>query len=284
MVDIQRFTVTPGLTKELDRTALAVGVLLYAPEIEWWTPTELSIRCNRDGIDRLRSSRLVQMQQMSADPLGEYLEVAVRLPIEFGGLMRDRLGRPLQGLPPVLFRSSVSVAMAVIDGAFSAANCSPHGAYWLIQCPNHFRSLALRGLLRRCGVDSHVGPPDGRCLSVRAEQRAGLERLGLSLPPLPNKLINREANSDSLEVLNRVRRSQQIDKTRWALGVLGEDVRRDFAEVARLRLSRGDASLDELAQMMEPPVTRHAICGILRRLHASALKIATESAQSRVVS
>ncbi|WP_353961824.1 helix-turn-helix domain-containing protein [Mycolicibacterium gilvum] len=134
-------------------------------------------------------------------------------------------------------------------------------------------------MLRRCGVDARIDTRDPRKLIVEATQSVRVEGLSLGLPQLAKQRARVHIVYDSLETLNEVRRSDQINRTRWALEVLGDQARRDLLETGRLRIDHPDISLDELGQMMEPPATRHTMCGRLRRLHQEALKRASDSPQ-----
>ncbi len=57
-----------------------------------------------------------------------------------------------------------------------------------------------------------------------------------------------------------------------ALEVLGDDIPDHLLIAGRLRLQHHQASLDELGQLADPPMTKDAIAGRIRRLLALADK------------
>ena len=61
-----------------------------------------------------------------------------------------------------------------------------------------------------------------------------------------------------------------------AFEILGEDVPSHLAEAGRLRLEHKQASLEELGQYSDPPLTKDAVAGRIRRLLAMADKRAQE--------
>jgi DNA-binding protein WhiA len=61
-----------------------------------------------------------------------------------------------------------------------------------------------------------------------------------------------------------------------ALQILGEDVPDHLAMAGKLRLEHKQASLEELGTLADPPMTKDAIAGRIRRLLALADKRAAE--------
>mgnify|MGYP002653334594 CR=1 FL=1 len=92
---------------------------------------------------------------------------------------------------------------------------------------------------------------------------------------------NRLANFDDANL----RRSAQAAVTAGArveraLEILGDDVPEHLREAGRLRLEHRHASLDELGRLADPPLTKDAIAGRIRRLLALARRTA-EAEQAR---
>ena len=58
--------------------------------------------------------------------------------------------------------------------------------------------------------------------------------------------------------------------------ILGEDVPEHLSEAGRLRLKHKQASLEELGQLADPPMTKDAVAGRIRRLLAMADKRAKD--------
>jgi DNA-binding protein WhiA len=57
-----------------------------------------------------------------------------------------------------------------------------------------------------------------------------------------------------------------------ALEILGDEVPEHLREAGELRLAHRDASLDELGHHADPPLTKDAVAGRIRRLLAMADK------------
>jgi DNA-binding protein WhiA len=62
-----------------------------------------------------------------------------------------------------------------------------------------------------------------------------------------------------------------------ALEILGDEVPDHLREAGELRLAHRDASLDELGHHADPPLTKDAVAGRIRRLLAMADKQAEET-------
>jgi DNA-binding protein WhiA len=61
-----------------------------------------------------------------------------------------------------------------------------------------------------------------------------------------------------------------------AFEILGDDVPEHLVQAGRLRLEHKQASLEELGQLSDPPLTKDAVAGRIRRLLAMADKRAHE--------
>ena len=61
-----------------------------------------------------------------------------------------------------------------------------------------------------------------------------------------------------------------------ALEILGDDAPEHLIDAGRLRIKHRQASLEELGQLAEPPLTKDAIAGRIRRLLALADKRAID--------
>ena len=58
--------------------------------------------------------------------------------------------------------------------------------------------------------------------------------------------------------------------------ILGDEVPEHLRAAGELRLAHRQASLEELGKLHEPPLTKDAIAGRIRRLLATADKVAEE--------
>ncbi|MGW4276090.1 DNA-binding protein WhiA, partial [Streptomyces seoulensis] len=61
-----------------------------------------------------------------------------------------------------------------------------------------------------------------------------------------------------------------------ALEILGDDVPEHLAAAGRLRMEHKQASLEELGALADPPLTKDAVAGRIRRLLAMADKRASD--------
>jgi cell division protein WhiA len=90
-------------------------------------------------------------------------------------------------------------------------------------------------------------------------------------------VANRLANFDDANL----RRSAQAAvaasaRVQRALEILGEQAPDHLRYAGELRLQHKDASLDELGRLADPPMTKDAIAGRIRRLLATADRRASE--------
>ena len=58
--------------------------------------------------------------------------------------------------------------------------------------------------------------------------------------------------------------------------ILGDDVPEHLADAGRLRVQHREASLEELGRLADPPMTKDAVAGRIRRLLSMADKRAKE--------
>jgi DNA-binding protein WhiA len=89
--------------------------------------------------------------------------------------------------------------------------------------------------------------------------------------------VNRLVNFDDANL----RRSAQAAvaacaRVERALEILGDEVPEHLREAGELRLAHRDASLDELGHHADPPLTKDAVAGRIRRLLAMADKKAEQ--------
>ena len=88
---------------------------------------------------------------------------------------------------------------------------------------------------------------------------------------------NRLANFDDANMRRSARAAVAAGaRVHRAMELLGDDVPDHLAEAGRLRLEHKQASLEELGALADPPMTKDAIAGRIRRLLAMADKRAAE--------
>ena len=88
---------------------------------------------------------------------------------------------------------------------------------------------------------------------------------------------NRLANFDDANLRRSARAAVAAGaRVERALEILGDEVPDHLAVAGRLRLEHKQASLEELGALADPPLTKDAIAGRIRRLLAMADKRAAE--------
>jgi cell division protein WhiA len=205
----------------------------------------------------------------------------------------DSYGRPVRGLP----RQVVSGSSCDCESAWRAAFLA-HGSLTEpgrsmsleITCPGPEAALALVGAARRLkihakardvrGVD-RVVVKDGDAIS------ALLARLGAhdSVLAWEERRVRREVRATANRLANfddaNLRRSARAAvaagaRVERALEILGEEAPAHLSEAGQLRIANRQASLEELGQIADPPMTKDAIAGRIRRLLAMADRRAEE--------
>jgi cell division protein WhiA len=235
---------------------------------------------------------------ISAGGLRRSARYVIRVVRDGEGLARqtgllDARGRPVRGLPPPVVSGGVCDAEAAWRGAFLAHGSltEPGRSSALeITCPGPEAALALCGSARRLGIPAkarevrgvdRVVIRDGDAIS------AMLTRLGAhdSVLAWEDRRMRREVRATANRLANfddaNLRRSARAAvaagaRVERALEILGDEVPEHLAVAGRLRLEHKQASLEELGALADPPLTKDAIAGRIRRLLAMADKRATE--------
>lgn len=208
------------------------------------------------------------------------------------GLLDSR-GRPVRGLPAALVSGSMAEAQAVWRGAFlSHGSLTDPGrsAALEITAPGNEAAMALVGVARRLGVVAkarevrgvfRVVIRDGEAIATMLTQIGAHSQVlkweEMRLRREVRATANRLANFDDANL----RRSAQAAvasgaRVARALEILGDDAPKHLKYAGELRLAHKQASLDELGHLSEPPMTKDAIAGRIRRLLAMADKKASD--------
>jgi cell division protein WhiA len=205
----------------------------------------------------------------------------------------DGRGRPVRGLPPPVVSGAICDAESAWRGAFLAHGSltEPGRSSALeITCPGPEAALALVGAARRLGISSkarevrgvdRVVIRDGDAIS------AMLTRLGAhdSVLAWEDRRMRREVRATANRLANfddaNLRRSARAAvaagaRVERALEILCDEVPEHLAVAGRLRLEHKQASLEELGALADPPLTKDAIAGRIRRLLAMADKRASD--------
>ncbi|MEY4320141.1 MAG: hypothetical protein RLZZ471_82 [Actinomycetota bacterium] len=205
----------------------------------------------------------------------------------------DAKGRPVRGLPAHLISSSKEEAQAVWRGAFLAHGSLTdpgRSAALEITAPGNEAAMALVGVARRLGVPAkarevrgvhRVVVRDGEAIAAMLTQMGAhsnvLKWEEARLRREVRATANRLANFDDANL----RRSAQAAvaagaRVNRALEILGDTIPEHLRYAGELRLKHKQASLDELGHLANPPMTKDAIAGRIRRLLAMADKRAEE--------
>jgi len=201
--------------------------------------------------------------------------------------------RPVRGLPNKLTTSPVSDLAAIWRGAFLAAgSISEPGRSAAIEivAPTGEAAMAMVGIGTRIGIAS-------KAREVRMAHRI-LVRDGEAISELlttmgaPGAVVEweklrerREVRATANRLVNfddaNLRRSAQAAvaacaRVERALELLEGDIPDHLLYAGNLRLAHRDASLDELGHHADPPLTKDAVAGRIRRLLAMADKKAED--------
>ncbi len=205
----------------------------------------------------------------------------------------DQRRRPVRGLPNRVITGSKDDSAAVWRGAFLASGSLTdpgRSAALEVTCPTAEAAMALVGAAHRFGVTAKArevrGVPrvvvrDGEAIRAvlaaigAAETATRWEQLRQRREVRAG--VNRLVNFDDANL----RRSAQAAvaacaRVERALEILGDDTPEHLLEAGRLRLDHRDASLDELGHHADPPLTKDAVAGRIRRLLAMADKRAEQ--------
>jgi len=208
------------------------------------------------------------------------------------GLLDGR-GRPVRGLPSQVVSGGVGEAEAAWRGAFLAHGSLTEpgrSAALEVTCPGPEAALALVGAARRLdipakarevrGVDRVVirdGDGIGAMLTRLGAHDAVLVWEERRMRREVRGTANRLANFDDANLRRSARAAVAAGaRVERAFEILGGDVPEHLREAGRLRLENKQASLEELGQLADPPLTKDAVAGRIRRLLATADKRAEE--------
>jgi DNA-binding protein WhiA len=195
------------------------------------------------------------------------------------GLLDSR-GRPVRGLPATLVSGSIEEAQAVWRGAFLAHGSLTdpgRSAALEITAPGNEAAMALVGVARRLGV-IREGEAIATMLTQIGAHTQVLRWEEMRLRREVRATANRLANFDDANL----RRSAQAAvaagaRVERALELLGPEIPEHLRYAGELRLKHKQASLDELGHLSDPPMTKDAIAGRIRRLLAMADKHAADN-------
>jgi len=201
--------------------------------------------------------------------------------------LADPRGRLVRGLPAPIVAGGVCDAAAIWRGAFLAAGSltEPHRFPALdITCPSLETAMALVGAARRLGITArtkhlrdvdrvtvrepdaitalltNIGAPDTAATWARDRTHHQEHTPGPRLPGFDDANHTRATHA-AADAAARAER---------ALDILGDQVPDNLTAAAALRITHREVSLEALGRMMNPPMTKDAVAGRIRRLLALA--------------
>ncbi len=205
----------------------------------------------------------------------------------------DAKGRLIRGLPPQIVGGTKADAAAAWRGAFLARGTllePGRNASLEITCPSLEAAYAIGGLARRLQIPYRARESRG---AHRVDIREGdaisamLIKMGANDTVLHweqlrterevNGAANRLANFDDANM----RRSADaavvaVIRVKRAFEILGDDVPDNLREAGETRIKFPEDSLNLLGDRLNPPATKDAVAGRLRRLNTMADKRARE--------
>ncbi|RSX56019.1 sporulation protein [Bifidobacterium dolichotidis] len=244
-------------------------------------------------------AHLTEIERMSPNgPVHRYQVIVDRggaaLALQTGLL--DRRKHVVHGLPADIVEGNIAQIKSAWRGAFLArGGISEPGkaSYMEIICPTQEAALALVKTAHRLGITAHPR-------QVRSSERVTLkdadaiERMLILMgAPMSSRewtgkrsdgeargKANRLANFDDANMRRSAKAAAEAcAKVRHAFSFMGDEIPENLRAAGQLRLDHPDASLEELGRLANPPITKDAIAGRIRRLLQLADK--TEKARAR---
>lgn len=208
------------------------------------------------------------------------------------GLLDSRK-RPIRGLPNRLTTGSRDELAAVWRGAFLAHGSLTdpgRSAALEVNCPGNESAMALVGAAGRLGISAkarevrgihRVVIRDGEAISAMLTAMGALKTVGeweqlrqrREVRATANRLVNFDDANLRRSAQAAVAACARVDR---AMEILADDIPEHLRYAGELRVTHRDASLDELGHYADPPMTKDAVAGRIRRLLAMADKRAKD--------
>ena len=205
----------------------------------------------------------------------------------------DARRRPIRGLPNRLTTGSLEDLEAIWRGAFLARGSLTdpgRSAALEVTCPGNEAAMALVGAAGRLRISAKAREVRGvHRVVIRDGEAIGemLEHMGATSNRQNWEELRqrREVRATANRLVNfddaNLRRSAQAAvaacaRVERALEILSDTIPEHLRYAGELRLAHREASLDELGHYADPPMTKDAVAGRIRRLLAMADKRAVE--------
>ena len=205
----------------------------------------------------------------------------------------DARRRPVRGLPNKLTTGSRDDIAAVWRGAFLAHGSLTdpgRSAALEITCPGNETAMALVGAAGRLGISAkarevrgvhRVVIRDGEAISAMLALMGATDtvrnweelRQRREVRATANRLVNFDDANLRRSAQAAVAACARVER---AMELLADDIPDHLRYAGELRLAHRDASLDELGHHADPPMTKDAVAGRIRRLLAMADKRAAD--------
>lgn len=294
--ELSRLMVNSVSARKAEVSALlrfAGGLHIVAGRVIVEAEVDLGIiarRLRKDIFDLYGYNAIVHV--LSASGIRKNTRYVVRVAKDGEALARqtgllDLRGRPVRGLPVHVVGGSVADAEAAWRGAFLAHGSltEPGRSSALeVSCPGPEAALALVGAARRLGISAKAREVRGADrVVVRDGEAIGalLTRMGAQDTRLTweERRMRREVRATANRLANfddaNLRRSARAAvaaaaRVERALEILGGTVPDHLAAAGKLRVEHRQASLEELGRLADPPMTKDAVAGQIRRLLSMA--------------
>ncbi len=205
----------------------------------------------------------------------------------------DARRRPVRGLPNKLTTGSRDDIAAVWRGAFLAHGSLTdpgRSAALEVTCPGNETAMALVGAAGRLGISAkarevrgvhRVVIRDGEAISAMLALMGATDtvrnweelRQRREVRATANRLVNFDDANLRRSAQAAVAACARVER---AMELLADDIPEHLRYAGELRLAHRDASLDELGHYADPPMTKDAVAGRIRRLLAMADKRAAD--------
>ncbi|WP_139418390.1 DNA-binding protein WhiA [Agromyces laixinhei] len=205
----------------------------------------------------------------------------------------DARRRPVRGLPNKLTTGSREEVAAIWRGAFLAKGSLTdpgRSAALEVTCPGNETAMALVGAAGRLGISAkarevrgvyRVVVRDGEAISAMLALMGATEtvrnweelRQRREVRATANRLVNFDDANLRRSAQAAVAACARVER---AMELLGEGIPDHLKYAGELRLAHREASLDELGHYADPPMTKDAVAGRIRRLLAMADKRAAD--------
>ncbi|KLO61927.1 sporulation protein [Dermacoccus sp. PE3] len=298
--ELSRVVVTTNATRKAEVAAMlrfAGGLHLVGGRVsvEAELDTGVAARRLRTAITELygHSSELVVMRPGGIRRSTSYVVRVPKAELAVQAGLVDAKGRPVRGLPPKIVNGTVDDAAAAWRGAFivhGSLTEPGRSSSMEITCPGSEVALALVGAARRLGIAAkarevrgvdrvvirdgeaigamltHMGAADARLVWEERRMRREVRATANRLANFDDANLRRSARA-AVAAGSRVARAMEI---------LGDEVPGHLRQAGELRIEHKQASLEELGALADPPMTKDAVAGRIRRLLAMADKRAAE--------